>query len=94
MKRGNSPGKNASEGLLEKAIEVAVDAHAGQKVKNGRPYILHPLRVMLRGQADQERIAGVMHDVVEHLLNAGGTQGGGISEAGAKCAGLPYQAGE
>ncbi len=55
----------ASEGLLEKAIKIAVEAHARQKDKTGRPYILHPLRVMLRGQTDDEKIVGILHDVVE-----------------------------
>ena len=32
---------------LEKAIELAARAHAGQLDKAGLPYILHPLRVML-----------------------------------------------
>lgn len=33
--------------MLEKAIALAVTAHAGQKRKDGKtPYILHPLRVM------------------------------------------------
>ena len=31
---------------LEKAIEIATKAHAGQVDKQGMPYILHPLRVM------------------------------------------------
>jgi hypothetical protein len=31
---------------LEKAIRVAVDAHAGQLEKAGAPYIFHPLRGM------------------------------------------------
>ena len=51
--------------LLEKAIEIAVRAHAGQKGKDGSPYILHPLRVMTRVGTDEERIAAVLHDVVE-----------------------------
>lgn len=51
--------------LLEKAIEIAVHAHAGQKQKDGSPYILHPLRVMGRVHTDDERMAAVLHDVVE-----------------------------
>jgi (p)ppGpp synthase/HD superfamily hydrolase len=51
--------------LLEKAIEIALHAHAGQKGKDGSPYILHPLRVMARMTTDEERITAVLHDAVE-----------------------------
>lgn len=50
---------------LERAIEIAVKAHAGQTDKAGAPYILHPLRMMLRLSTNEERIAAVLHDVVE-----------------------------
>ena len=50
---------------LEKAIAIAAKAHAGQVDKAGAPYILHPLRVMLSLQSDDERIVGVLHDLVE-----------------------------
>ena len=50
---------------LEKAIAMAAAAHAGQVDKAGEPYILHPLRVMFRLQSPHERMAGVLHDVVE-----------------------------
>lgn len=50
---------------LERAIAIAVEAHAGQSDKAGAPYILHPLRVMLALSGEQERIVGVLHDVVE-----------------------------
>ncbi|WP_199915234.1 HD domain-containing protein [Parazoarcus communis] len=50
---------------LERAIALAAEAHAGQVDKAGQPYILHPLRVMLRVRTDEERIAAVLHDVVE-----------------------------
>lgn len=50
---------------LEQAIQVAAEAHKGQTDKAGEPYILHPLRVMLRGRTEAERIVGVLHDVVE-----------------------------
>lgn len=50
---------------LERAIALAVRAHAGQKDKAGAPYILHPLRVMLAVEGDDARMAAVLHDVVE-----------------------------
>ena len=50
---------------LERAIEIAASAHAGQVDKAGQPYILHPLRVMLRVSTEHERMAAVLHDVVE-----------------------------
>ena len=51
--------------MLEKAIEIAVEAHRGQLDKAGKIYILHPIRVMLRGQNETEMIVGILHDVVE-----------------------------
>ena len=50
---------------LERAIEIAVTAHRGQTDKSGAPYILHPLRVMLSLESEEERIVAVLHDVVE-----------------------------
>lgn len=50
---------------LERAIAIAAEAHAGKVDKAGAPYILHPLRVMLRVQGPDERIVAVLHDVVE-----------------------------
>jgi hypothetical protein len=50
---------------LERAIVIAAEAHAGQVDKAGAPYVLHPLRRMLRLQTNNERIAPILHDVVE-----------------------------
>ena len=50
---------------LERAIELAARAHAGQVDKAGQPYILHPLRLMLSVRGPHERIAAVLHDIVE-----------------------------
>jgi len=50
---------------LERAIGIAARAHAGQTDKAGAPYILHPLRVMLRLSTIDEQIVGVLHDVIE-----------------------------
>ena len=50
---------------LDTAIKLATDAHVGQVDKSDEPYILHPLRVMLAMKTEDERIVGVLHDVVE-----------------------------
>lgn len=50
---------------LERAIEIAAAAHAGVPDKAGNPYILHPLRVMMRVSSPAERVVAVLHDVVE-----------------------------
>src|SRR5688500_13123104 len=50
---------------LERAIEIAARAHAGQVDKGGQPYILHPLRMMLAVSGTHERMAAVLHDVPE-----------------------------
>ena len=50
---------------LQRAIEIATEAHRGQLDKAGRDYIGHPLRVMEMGKTEEEKIVGVLHDVVE-----------------------------
>lgn len=50
---------------LQRAIEIATQAHQGQFDKSGKDYIGHPLRVMEMGRTEEEKIAGVLHDVVE-----------------------------
>lgn len=51
---------------LNRAIRIAIAAHEDQyDTHNGRPYIEHPFRVMNAGQTLQEKIVGILHDVVE-----------------------------
>ena len=50
---------------LENAMSIAVTAHKGQVDKAGKPYILHPLRLMFKMNSESEMIAAVLHDVVE-----------------------------
>ena len=50
---------------LKRAIEIATEAHMGQMDKAGNEYIGHPLRVMEMGKTEEEKIVGVLHDVVE-----------------------------
>lgn len=51
--------------LLQQAIALATEAHAGQVDRAGMPYITHPLRVMEACNTTEEKIAAVLHDVVE-----------------------------
>lgn len=50
---------------LERAVQIAAEAHAGQVDKAGAPYILHPLRMLLRMETPEARLAALLHDVVE-----------------------------
>ena len=43
------------ENMLNKTIEIAAKAHAGQVDRVGKAYILHPLRVMMSICTDKER---------------------------------------
>lgn len=54
-----------SSALLDLAIAIASDAHQGQLDKYGKDYFNHPMRVMMRGRNVEEKIVGILHDVVE-----------------------------
>lgn len=60
-------GLNISQTMstLQRAIEIATEAHQGQFDKASRDYIGHPLRVMEMGKTEEEKIVGVLHDVIE-----------------------------
>ncbi len=51
---------------LLKAISFAVNAHGDRKNKKGEPYILHCFRVMNAGQTLEEKIVGMLHDVLKN----------------------------
>lgn len=51
--------------LLGRAVAIAATAHQGQLDKASAPYIMHPLRIMMRCQTTLEQIVAVLHDVVE-----------------------------
>lgn len=50
---------------IERAIEIAARAHAGQVDKAGAPYIFHPLRLMFAVKTPEQKMAAILHDVVE-----------------------------
>ena len=60
--------------LLDTAIKIAVDAHAGQYDRIGLPAIYHPMRVMMRVEIPENysdldidilRATAILHDVLE-----------------------------
>lgn len=50
---------------LEKAIALAANRHSGQVDKANQPYILHPLRLMLKMKTQTQQIVAVLHDILE-----------------------------
>ena len=63
---------SADLSMIEKAYQIARDAHEGQVRKSGEPYIIHPLCVAIilaDLELDKETIvAGILHDVVEDTV--------------------------
>ena len=53
------------EQLLAKAVTIALEAHKGATDKAGMPYAGHIMRVMQAGRTNDEKIVGVLHDLVE-----------------------------
>lgn len=53
--------------MLDRAIKLALEAHEGQLDWNGKPFILHPIRVMqaVSRFGEETMIAAVLHDSVE-----------------------------
>ena len=51
--------------LLAKAVTIALEAHKDATDKAGMPYAGHVMRVMQAGRTIDEKIVGVLHDIVE-----------------------------
>lgn len=68
--QGYHPSADIS--MIEKAYNLANNAHKDQKRKSGEPYIIHPLCVAIilaELELDKETIvAGILHDVVEDTV--------------------------
>ena len=50
---------------LEKSLQIALKAYAGQRDKAGKTYILHPLRIMAKMATEEEMAVALLHDVIE-----------------------------
>ena len=63
---------SADISMVEKAYQIADNAHKDQRRKSGEPYIIHPLcvaNILAELELDKESIiAGILHDVVEDTV--------------------------
>lgn len=57
--------KEQSARLLDKAAEICVSKHVGQRDKAGCAYFQHPMRVAMRCKTDDEKIVALLHDTIE-----------------------------
>lgn len=51
--------------LLEKAAMICLTMHSGQTDKAGKAYFLHPMRVAMTCNTDEQRIVAMLHDTIE-----------------------------
>lgn len=69
IKRMKSYHPSQDFSIVERAYEVAKDAHGDQRRASGEPYIIHPLevaRILSEIELDRETIAAaILHDVIE-----------------------------
>ena len=57
--------------LYDKALQIAIRAHTGQKDKAGRDYIMHPIRVAERCGDMRAKIVALLHDTIEDTYITG-----------------------
>ncbi|WP_019241473.1 MULTISPECIES: guanosine-3',5'-bis(diphosphate) 3'-pyrophosphohydrolase [Bacillus] len=50
---------------IDRALQLALENHLGQKDKGGSPNILHPIRIMHNVNSNEEKIVALLHDIVE-----------------------------
>ena len=66
---------------VEETLQIALEAHEGQKDLDGKPVVLHPVAVGLMGGNETEIKTGFLHDVVEDSdLTLEDLRGRGVDE--------------
>lgn len=51
--------------VIDIAMSIAVEAYSGLTDKAGKPYILHPLRLMMKFKSQKLMVIALLHDVIE-----------------------------
>jgi (p)ppGpp synthase/HD superfamily hydrolase len=59
--------KIAKQTKMERALELALNWHEGQRDTAGKPYILHLIRIMLRMGNEDEQVVALLHDSLEDV---------------------------
>lgn len=83
--------------MYQQALIFITKAHAGQKRRNGNPYIIHPIRVSQEVKSDKEKVVALLHDTVEdgntslsEILSLFGLEIGGAVDALTRRKDEPY----
>jgi (p)ppGpp synthase/HD superfamily hydrolase len=50
---------------IERALEIAARVHRDQTDKAGRPYVLHPIALMMQFDDEPAQLAALLHDTIE-----------------------------
>ncbi|SHI74879.1 GTP pyrophosphokinase [Malonomonas rubra DSM 5091] len=90
------------EAILQKAYDFSVRAHEGQKNRDGKDYLQHPLEVvsiLTRLKVDETTlVVGLLHDVLEEeavspqdVSNSFGDEVLSLIEIGNKISSIPYK---
>ena len=61
----STSGKTNNPNMLDLAIDEARYYHRNDRDKAGKPYLGHLIRVMNLLDSEEEKIVGVLHDIVE-----------------------------
>ena len=51
--------------LYDGALQIAIQAHRGQKDKSSRDYVMHPIRVAEHCKNPKAKIVALLHDTIE-----------------------------
>lgn len=57
--------QKASASVLETCMMLCIEAHYGQRDRNGLPYCLHPIRVSNNVPTIRAKSLALIHDIVE-----------------------------
>ena len=57
--------KEENAKLLDKAAQICVNKHQGQRDKMGCAYFQHPMHVAMRCSTDDEKVVALLHDTIE-----------------------------
>lgn len=68
--------------MIEQGLQWALKAYGGKTDKGGKPYILHPLRLMAQLDDPVSQLVALLHDVIEDSpITGADLRDGGLPES-------------